>query len=108
VPQLRFNPFSGTLDYVNRPGEKEKTGVVLVGAVDGSNVVFTTPTKFLVKNGKTIAVYLNGVRLTEGVSADYVITESGGLGSGHDTVVLAFPLKSTPTMDQLIADYTEL
>jgi hypothetical protein len=108
VPRLAFNPFTGNFDYVTRRGESMRVGVPLLGAVDGTNVTFTTPQKFLVRAGCTIAVYLNGVRLSPGVTGDYVIAESGGLSSGHDTVILAIAPRPTPTLDQLVADYMEL
>jgi hypothetical protein len=108
VPRLAFNPFTGNFDYVTRRGENTRVGVALSGAVDGTNVTFATPQKFLVRGGCTIAVYLNGVRLSPGATSDYVIAESGGPGSGHDTVILAIAPKPTPTLDQLVADYMEL
>lgn len=62
----------------------------LVGPKDGVNYVFTTPggEKFLQNLPYfAIQVFLNGqlLRLLD----DYVVIESGGFGTGYDTVVLA-------------------
>lgn len=108
MPRLLFNPFSGTFDYVNRPDEKQHVGEVLTGAVDGTNVVFRTLKIFSTRGACSIAVYLNGVRLLEGISSDYVIAESGVPGSGYDTVILAIAPRTQPHPDQLTADYTEI
>lgn len=35
-------------------------------------------------------VFYNGQKLEEGASSDYVASESGGLGSGYDTITLGF------------------
>jgi hypothetical protein len=75
----------------------------LVGPKDGSNEVFTTPglepfmhnLPFL-----DISVYCNGVRLA--LLDDYMVAESGGPGTGFDTVILTVaPFFN----DHLFADY---
>lgn len=83
-----------------------RTGLDLVGVKNGSNLTFTVPggdkfthnLPFL-----TIAVYLNGQRLR--LIDDYVINESGGPGSGYDTVMLEVAPRSA---DKLYADYVSL
>ena len=84
------------------PLAKVRTGIVLGGVKDGVNLVFTTPGKFRRIGGATIAVYWNGLRLREGPTEDYSVSESGGPGTGYDTVTLAVALLVD---DNLIADY---
>lgn len=83
-----------------------RVGVVLLGAVDNVNTVFTTPTAFVVDPPFDVpAVYLNGVRL---LATDYALSESGGPGTGFDTVTTSDPLRATlKAVDVLTADYSE-
>jgi hypothetical protein len=77
--------------------------VPLVGAINGANTVFTTPDDFEHDpSGASIAVYYNGMRLEGGTGCDYTVSESGGAGTGFDTVTLTFAPKSG---DKLLADY---
>lgn len=77
--------------------------VALVGAKDGVNMVFLTPQKFVrVVGGMTARVYYNGQRLVE--LDDFSLSESGGLGTGYDTVTMLIAPKSE---DKLTADYTK-
>jgi hypothetical protein len=107
MPRLLFNPFTGTFDYVAKPQDRLRVGVELLGVVNGTNVTFTTPNKFVYQPGVVeIAVFLNGQRLTPGVGKDFVATESGGSGSGYDTIVFAVaPRLSGATEDQIRVDY---
>jgi hypothetical protein len=83
-----------------------RTGLDLSGARNGANLVFTAPggdkfthnLPFL-----SIQVYFNGQRLK--LIDDYVILESGGSGSGYDTVVLEVAPR---TSDKILADYIAL
>jgi hypothetical protein len=80
-----------------------RTGQGLVGSKDGSNLIFHTPglEKFTHNLPYlTIAVFVNGMRLT--LLDDYVISESGGYGTGYDTVTL---YQAPYTDDHVIADY---
>jgi hypothetical protein len=80
-----------------------RTGVELIGTINGSNTVFSTPDSFVrISPGLSIAVYYNGQRLREGLSDDYSLSESGGPGMGWDTVTLSFAPKPG---DTLSADY---
>ncbi len=75
----------------------------LVGVRDGVNVVFTTPShEHYLHNLPffSIAVYLNGMRLA--LLDDYIVQESGGPGTGFDTVVLN---EAPFSNDHLFADY---
>jgi len=79
---------------------KVREGIPLTGMYDGSNISFTTPEPFIQTSGANIKVYLNGQRLR--AANDYVVSESGGPGTGFDTVTVATPPKS---YESLIADY---
>jgi hypothetical protein len=80
----------------------QRWNLSLAGAKDGVNLVFTTPEDFVQAGNVVIRMYLNGQRLILGAAADYVVSESGGPGTGFDTVTLAIPLIS---VDALTADY---
>jgi hypothetical protein len=80
-----------------------RTEQALIGPMNGANTTFTTPSgdKF-VHNLPflTIAVFYNGVRLV--LLDDYMLAESGGPGTGFDTVLLVL---APVAPDHLIADY---
>lgn len=80
-----------------------RTGQQLIGPKDGVNVIFTVPVGDKFTHNLpflSIQVYFNGMRLT--LLDDYMVTESGGLGTGYDTVVLEVaPLP----WDHLLSDY---
>lgn len=75
-----------------------RTGEAL-DPINGSNTVFLTDFKFV---PTTLGVYLNGDRLSEGVTQDYTITESGGVGTGFDTIITVIAPK---VGDKLTTDY---
>ena len=103
--KIVFNPLSGQFEYVRRPGSGRRIGDPVVGVVNGANVTFTTVVNFVHEvPGDSIAVYFNGVRLLEGAGNDYTVSESGGLGTGYDTLTLAVP---PITSDNILVDYTE-
>jgi len=86
-----------------------RTGINLIGPINGSNRTFTTPEKFLRANGASIDLFHNGRRLAEATSSDprggdFVASESGGLGTGFDTIVL---LTFAPVAGRsvILADY---
>lgn len=84
----------------------EVWGVALVGPKNGVNQTFTTPNKFVnLAGGRTIRVFYNGVRQTE--IDDYTLSESGGSGTGYDTVFLLTP-KRARLGDALTADYIKI
>jgi hypothetical protein len=83
----------------------EKCEVDLVGAKNASNLVFTTPDDFIQQaSGTRIKVYMNGQRLNEGAGCDFVASESGGVGTGYDTITLHSDL-APESFDILFADY---
>ena len=105
MPRIVFNPFTGNFDYILRPGDGQVCNEVPSGVIDGANTVFTTASNFVDGSEK---FYLNGNRLRSGVGCDYLTSESGGLGTGFDTLTLAFAPKGAPgNPDQLLIDYTE-
>jgi hypothetical protein len=74
---------------------------VLAGATNGVNMSFATPEAFMhAPPGVSIRVHLNGQRLL--LTDDYTVAESGGPGTGFDTVVLLFAPRSG---DKVFADY---
>lgn len=80
-------------------------GEVLAGTINGVNTVFTTANDFIAGSE---AVYFNGVRQREGVGNDFVRSESGGIGSGFDTITFAVPPRSRlgPKPDDIVTiDY---
>lgn len=79
---------------------------VLTGVIDDVNTTFTTSVFF---TPGTEAVYFNGVRQWPGVGNDYSISESGGIGTGYDTVTFAVAPRTRPgpkSDDRVTVDYT--
>lgn len=74
----------------------------LLGTINGANAVFTTARPFVRVGGYTEAVHLRGLRRSEGVAEDYQAVESGGSGTGYDTVVFLNPPR---VGDILLIDY---
>lgn len=58
--------------------------IVPIGAIDGVNLTFTTPEKFIQVAPLVIRVYRNGQRQAQ--VGDYTVSESGGFGTGYDTI----------------------
>lgn len=81
---------------------KTREGITLLGSYNGVNVSFQTPEPFVQNSNLNIKVYMNGQRLRFGALNDYVVAESGGPGTGFDTVIVAVPPKS---YENLMADY---
>ena len=68
----------------------------LVGAVNGSNTSFILPYSekaFHAAAGLKIVPYRAGQRSSVGVGCDATVSESGGPGTGFDTVVFLLPPK---------------
>ena len=79
-----------------------RVGITLLGVINGVNLVYTTPEVFVNTGGDTIGVFWNGQRLVE--TEDYALSESGGIGTGYDTVTM---LAAPKVGDKLKADYTK-
>jgi hypothetical protein len=80
-----------------------RTGQELQGPRNGGNTVFTVPggDKFTHNLPfMSIQVYFNGQRLR--LLEDYGVSESGGVGTGYDTIQMAIAPRS---YDVLTADY---
>ena len=82
-----------------------KDDVQLNGPVDGVNTTFTIPSGTWIQNSLyKIIVYLNGVKQV--YLDDYTIAESGGAGTGYDTVNFTIPPEaSILPIDVVTADY---
>lgn len=81
-----------------------RVGQNLVGLKNGSNVTYHTPGLEKFAHNLPfldISVYFNGSRLA--LLDDYMVMESGGFGTGFDTIVLAVP--APLPNDHLLADY---
>lgn len=75
-------------------------GVELNGLKNGFNTQFMTPEAFVLG---TIRVERNGQRLFVGASNDYTVSESGGVGTGYDTINFNGP--APKDYEILLADY---
>lgn len=76
--------------------------IILIGNINGSNRIFTLPNNdyFIQSSPYKIIVYWNGVK--QALNDDYFISESGGPGTGYNTVTMTIP----PTSGDIItADY---
>jgi hypothetical protein len=63
-------------------------------APDGIRTSFTTAINFRHGGPDAESVHYSGQRLFEGAGNDYTAVESGGVGTGYDTIVMAVPPKS--------------
>lgn len=79
--------------------------IQLVGDVNNINTVFNIPSgKFLQNATYKIIVYRNGVK--QFYLDDFFVAESGGPGTGYDTIIFTIPPETTPTpIDVITADY---
>lgn len=76
----------------------------LVGLKNGVNVTYTTPGLEKFTHNLPffdISIIFNGSRLA--LLDDYLVSESGGVGTGYDTIILLVP-PPLPN-DHLFADY---
>lgn len=83
----------------------KREDIQLIGAVNDINTVFTTPDGvFLYDVDHKIMIYKNGVRQL--FLDDFFIAESGGPGTGYDTVILTVAPATAPLpSDVITADY---
>jgi hypothetical protein len=80
-----------------------RTGIALIGPKDGVNQTFHTPGYEKLTHNLpylSVQVYFNGVRQT--LLRDYYLAESGGPGTGYDTIVLDRVIRGN---DEVSADY---
>jgi hypothetical protein len=84
------------------PRSKLRSAQPLTGLIDGVNTSFSTPEPFIHDPPRqTMELFYNGQRLF--ISDDFLISESGGPGTGYDTVQTLFAPRSG---DKLLANYT--
>jgi hypothetical protein len=88
-PGLPLNPATNARVY----------GAVPSGAINGVNAAFLIAEKVVL--GKE-TVFVNGVRQARGASADYLLQEGSGFGTGYDTVTMAYALR---VGDVIAVDY---
>lgn len=69
--------------------------------VTGNPTIFTTTANYIHGGLYTETVFYNGQRVWEGTGNDYLATESGGAGTGYDTITTTFTprIGSNWTMD---------
>lgn len=80
-----------------------RTAQNLVGPKDGMNLLFKVPGADHYTHNLpffTIAVYLNGQRMT--LLDDYIVVESLGSGTGYDAILLN---EAPYSDDHVVADY---
>jgi len=77
----------------------------LQGTKDGVNATFVLPggDQFTQSGELVIRVYRNGQRLRLGSLNDYTVSESGGPGTGYDTILFLGP--APLPYEELTADY---
>lgn len=77
----------------------------LVGIKNGANPDFAVPggEKFIQVGENVIRVYRNGLRQNFGADSDYTVSESGGVGTGYDTITFTGP--APLDYEELRADY---
>jgi len=68
--------------------------ISFITSPDGVSTSFPTVIKFWVLSPFDEQVTYNGVLLERGASADYDVAESGGAGTGYDTVEFKFTPRS--------------
>lgn len=73
----------------------------LIGSKNGSNRVFAPPEKFKILMG----LRRNGHGQHVGTGGDAVISESGGLGTGYDTVTFDAAIPAPVAWETLLIDY---
>lgn len=79
--------------------------VQLLGAVDNFNTLYFIPSgTFIESSNLKIVVYKNGVKQV--LNDDYVVNESGGVGTGYDSVIMTVAPTTVPApIDVITADF---
>ena len=93
-------PTPGTAEIDFAGGAGALRNELLLGTVNGVNTVFTTPVPF--RPGGEV-VFFDGVRVQE--SCDYFRSESGGIGTGFDTITFVDPprARTLPKANTLVS-----
>jgi hypothetical protein len=79
-------------------------GSGVIGPQDGVNRTYTTPDKFR----SLMGFYRNGVKLYLGSGFDFEIGESGGPGTGYDTLTLVSAARPPLPNENLQVDFIRL
>lgn len=111
VAHKAFLQNSGVVDGLEIEGTGSGSGVGgfdvqdgnLIGTQDGVNATFTTATKFVHTSSFKEVIFSNGLR--NHIPEDYTIAESGGPGTGYDTIIFVVPPDED---DVLTIDYFEV
>jgi hypothetical protein len=82
-------------------------GVELLGARNQVNVVFTIPGGEKAVSG-TLQVYFNGQCMCGGTGNDYSVSESGGPGTGIDTITFLDPALAPYSGEHVLVDFVAL
>lgn len=69
---------------------------------DGINTIFTSPVNFIASGDFTEWVFKNGNLLEQGIGCDYLSSESGGVGTGFDTITFASPPRTGDRLDIIL------
>lgn len=89
LSQLRY--FEGGATWTDQAppdpnaGHEQRFNEAVVGVQDGTNTVFYAQFYFV---PSTLSVSLNGNAIYQGTGDDYTVAESGGVGTGYDTITL--------------------
>lgn len=100
--ELLVHPLSSTEAQPAPPGGSRLFQQSVTGVQDGVNLVFTTALKFLASGPSRESFFVNGVLQLQGSGNDYTVSESGGPGTGYDTITMAYPPLS---YDRLCVDF---
>lgn len=90
--------------------EDLRVNIRLLGTINDFNKVFTLPggeaaVDLSSSGSATIDTYYNGKRLEHGSSNDFVISESGGPGTGFNTIALTAARLPPKVGDKLTANW---
>lgn len=88
--ELLVHPLSSAEGQPAPPGGSRFFQQTLAGAIDDVNVTFVTSLKFVSSGPSKEALFYNGAQLEPGAGNDYTVSESGGPGTGFDTVTMLF------------------
>lgn len=89
--ELLVHPLSSAEGQPAPPGGSRFFQQAVTGAIDGLNVTFVTALKFVASGPSRETLHYNGVQLEAGAGNDYTVSESGGPGTGYDTITMLFP-----------------
>lgn len=95
-------PVSDTTTSGSSGLSNRKYGVSFTESPDGVRVTFSITEDYIHTVVGKESVFYNGQRLKEGSGNDYVATESGGVGTGYDSIVMAIAPHSDA---ELLIDY---